>query len=282
LIYPGDNYTILFSLSNANGSTPNVTTAPLLTVIQLSTGNPVVSAQAMTLVTGTTLVYSYPWNTTGLQNGDYLAVVSYAAGGNTFNGQFLEQLRLGDTNITGPVALAANVALNATVAKDATVAHLTDLATINPNTSTVVLAIQSAVNAIPNNLATQDSVNLLVSLLTDVHDGQFGTWSVDKTQSPKMLSFYRLDGSVLATYAVTEDVVSSSCRNQKTSCAGAGRARSARRQAAPLRGKPEADFRSSEFYSDFMTSGDRGNAFSLRALQLTQRYAPASGPDEPL
>jgi hypothetical protein len=217
LIYPGDTYTLLLNIPPVSGAAATVTTAPLVTVIQLSTGTPVVSAQAMTLVAGSMTVYSYSWNTASLQNGDYLALVSYAANGVTYNGVFLEQLRLGDTNITGPVALAANVALNATVAKDATVAHLTDLATINPNTSTVVLAIQSAVNAIPNNLATQDSVNMLLSLLTDVHDGQFGTWSVDKTQSPKVLTFYRLDGSVLATYAVTEDVVSPFCRNQKAS-----------------------------------------------------------------
>ena len=159
---------------------------------------------------------AYAWNTAGLTNGDYLAVVSYAADGNTFNGKFLERIRLGDTNITGPVALASLVALNSTVAKDATVAHITDLQTINPNTSTVVLAIQSAVNALPNTLASQDSISLLTSLLTDVHDGQFGTWSVDKTQSPKVLTFYRLDDSVLATYGVTEDQVSLSCRAQHT------------------------------------------------------------------
>ncbi len=158
MIYPGDTYTLLFALSETNGTTPNVTTPPLVTVIQLSTGTPVVSAQAMTLVTGTTLVYSYAWNTASLTNGDYLAVVSYAADGNTFNGKFLERIRLGDTNITGPVALASLVALNSTVAKDATVAHITDLQTINPSTSTVVLAIQSAVNALPNTLASQDSI----------------------------------------------------------------------------------------------------------------------------
>jgi hypothetical protein len=130
MIYPGDTHQIVFSLSHANGTTPSVTTAPLVTVINLTTGAAVVTAAAMTLVAGTCLVYSYAWNTAGMLNGDYLAVVSYAADGNTVNGQYLDQIHLGDTNIPGPVALNATVALDATVAKDATVAHLTDLVTI--------------------------------------------------------------------------------------------------------------------------------------------------------
>jgi hypothetical protein len=60
-------------------------------------------------------VYSFAWNTAGNLNGDYLAVVSYAADGNTFNDQFVEKIHLGDTYVTGPIAL------------DATVAHITDL-----------------------------------------------------------------------------------------------------------------------------------------------------------
>jgi hypothetical protein len=100
----------------------------------------------------TTQVYSFAWNTAGNLNGDYLAVVSYAADGNTFNDQFVEKIHLGDTYVTGPVAL------------DATVAHITDLVTVNPNTSTVVLVIQTAVNALPTNLASQDSVSLVLRL----------------------------------------------------------------------------------------------------------------------
>jgi len=88
MIYPGDTHQIVFSLSHANGTTPSVTTAPLVTVINLTTGAAVVTAAAMTLVAGTCLVYSYAWNTAGMLNGDYLAVVSYAADGNTVNGQY--------------------------------------------------------------------------------------------------------------------------------------------------------------------------------------------------
>ena len=50
MIYPGDTHQIVFSLSHANGTTPSVTTAPLVTLINLTTGAAVVTAAAMTLV----------------------------------------------------------------------------------------------------------------------------------------------------------------------------------------------------------------------------------------
>jgi hypothetical protein len=137
---------------------------------------------------------------TGLINGDYLAVVSYAANGTTYNGIFLEHVRLGDTYVTGPVALNATVALNSTVALAANTATPADVAAVNPNSSSVVLAIQSAIAALPNTLATQASIDVLNALLNDVHDYSFGTWSVNKTVNPRVLTCYRDDGSVLATF----------------------------------------------------------------------------------
>jgi hypothetical protein len=193
VIYPGDSYTLLLNIPPVAGAAATITTAPLISVIQLSSGTPVVSAQPMTFVTGTTSIYSYLWNTSSLINGDYLAVVSYAANGVTYNGIFLEHVRLGDTYVTGPVALNATVALAANTATPA------DVAAVNPNTSSAIAAIQSAIAALPDTLATQESVNLLTSLVTDVHDYSFGTWSVNKTVSPKVLTCYSLDGSVLAS-----------------------------------------------------------------------------------
>ena len=205
MLYPGDIRTFLLSLSHTDGSAPTVTTAPLITVIRLIDGVSVTTAQAMVLVTGTSLVYAYPWNTAGLANGDYLAVVSYAADGATINGRFLENVRLGDTRVTGLVALDSTVAHDATVAKDATVAHLADLATINPSTSAAVLGIKAKTDTLPTNPASQDSLLALTQLITDVHDVSLGTWVVDKTQNPKVLTFRRLDGSVLANFQITED-----------------------------------------------------------------------------
>ena len=68
-----------------------------------------------------------------------------------------------------------------------------------------MLAIKARTDTLPANPASQDSLTTLLSLLTDVHDAQLGTWSVDKTQNPKILTFKRLDGTTLASFQVTED-----------------------------------------------------------------------------
>ena len=81
----GDTHQIVFSLSHANGTTPSVTTAPLVTVINLTTGAAVVTAAAMTLVAWNLPRLPYG-NTAGMLNGDYLAVVSYAADGRPSTG----------------------------------------------------------------------------------------------------------------------------------------------------------------------------------------------------
>ena len=204
MIYPGDTHQIVFSLSHANGTTPSVTTAPLVTVINLTTGAAVVTAAAMTLVAGTCLVYSYAWNTAGMLNGDYLAVVSYAADGNTVNGQYLDQIRLGDTNIPGPVAL------------NAPWRSMRPWPRTRPSSSHGSGDDQSQYivchsghpgqdGQLAGDPAAQSDVTALVQFLTDIHDTVLGTWIVDKTQNPKVLSFLRLDGSNLATFTVTED-----------------------------------------------------------------------------
>lgn len=203
--YPGDSINFVLPISHEDGSLPNVTTAPLITILYLGTLQAVVTAAPMTLIQGTRLVYAYAWNSSDQQNGDYLAIVSYAADGNTFNGQFLSKVELGDTNITGTVALDGTVAKDATVAKDQTVAHITDLESISPDQSEAVLAIKAKTDTLPTTPAAQSDVTDLTQFLTDIHDAVLGSWIVDKTQNPKQLSFRRLDGTTLATFSVTED-----------------------------------------------------------------------------
>jgi len=205
MIYSGDTYNFLLSLNHTDGTVPSVSVAPLITIVQMGSNLPVASAQAMTLVPGTTLVYAYAWSTAGVADGDYLAVVSYAADGATINNRFLERVRIGDSRITGLVALDQTVARDATVAKDATVAHQTDLAALNPANSATVLAIKAKTDSLPINPASQDTLVTLLGLLTDTHDASLGTWTIDKTQNPKVMNFLRLDGSVLASFQVTED-----------------------------------------------------------------------------
>ncbi len=206
MIYPGDTYPIILSITAPYGATPTVTVSPLITIINLSTTSPVISSQAMTLLSGTNLLYYYNFNTTSLSTGMYIAVASFAYNGNTYNNFFIESIKLGDTNITGPVALNSTVAKDATVAKDLTVAHLTDLATINPNTSSVVLAIQTKVNTLPTSPADNSLLTTVANLATDTRDAVIGSWIINKTANPNTLTYLRTDGvTTLSSYNVSED-----------------------------------------------------------------------------
>lgn len=207
MIYQGDTYTFILSLTNANGSTPTVGTAPSIQIINASSGSSVLSVPAnMNLVVGSTLVYTYAWSIPATTiSGDYFAVVSYAMSGSVYTGQYLDRVRIGDTYVSGPVALNSTVALNATVAKDATVAHLTDLQTINPDTSSVVLSIQSKTNNLPSDPVSTTLVNNLLSLITDIHDVSLGEILIDKTINPRKMTIKRVtDGSTLAIFYLAE------------------------------------------------------------------------------
>jgi len=173
-------------------------------VVQLSTGTSVLAANPMALLVGTQAVYTYSWSTTGMLVGDYASIVSYAADGVTINGRLLEVFHLGDTNITGPVALAATTAQQDTVALDATVAHLTDLATINPNTSTVVLSIQAKTSNLPSDPVSYATLATLLSNVQGIHDYQFGTWTIDKTQNPNVLTILSPAQAVLASFTLSD------------------------------------------------------------------------------
>ena len=64
-------------------------------------------------------------------------------------------------------------------------------------------AIRARTDLIPDQPASETTLQSVLSMLTDVRDAEVGTWVFDKTsQSLRML---RLDGSVLARFNVTED-----------------------------------------------------------------------------
>jgi hypothetical protein len=203
--YPGDIYRVIVSIIKADGTNPNVTSAPVVTIINLADSSVVVNGQAMTLLASTQKIYTYAWNTNGLSDGEYLAFVSYASDGITVNGRFQEKIHLGDSRILGTAALDSTVAKDATVAKDVTVAKSTDIQSVNPNNSTAVLAIKAKTDALPTNVASQDTLATVLALLTDVNDCISGSWIVDKTANPKTLTFRRGDNSVIHTYTITED-----------------------------------------------------------------------------
>jgi hypothetical protein len=214
MLYVGDTETLTFSLSHSDGSSPSVTVSPLITIIQVSTTTSVVSSAPMTFLTGTVKTYYYNFVTTGLTPGFYVAVVSYAADGNTVNNLFLQNIKLGDTYITGPVALASTVALNATVALAATTATPAQVAAVNPNSSSVVLAIQSKVNTLPTSPADNSLLTTVKNLVTDVKDATLGTWNINKAVTPNTLTYLRTDGSTaFASFNLSEGSTSSQKTN---------------------------------------------------------------------
>jgi hypothetical protein len=208
MIYPGDKKNLICSITNAAGTSPNVTVVPIVSVVNLTTQAIVLSAITMSLIAGTQAVYYYSWSTNGQPVGDYLAIVSYAADSITINGRFLEIFHLGDTNITGVVALNSTVALNATVAKDATVAHVTDLTGINPNTSSVILAIKASTDNLPQDPASNTIVNQVGSTVDNIYNYTFGTWVINKQLNPQVLTILAPNGTTVATFQLTDSSIS--------------------------------------------------------------------------
>lgn len=208
MLYPGDIKNLVLSITNTAGTAPNVTVAPVVSVIQLSTGTTVLTAAPMSIMAGTQVVYTYQWPTTGLSNGDYVAIVSYAADGLTINGRLLEVFHLGDTNVTGVVALDATVSKDSTVAKDATVAHVTDLASVSPDSSVTVLAIKAKTDNLPVDPASSTVLNAVGANVQSLFNFQFGTWTIDKTQNPQVLTILSPGGLTVATFTLTDSPTS--------------------------------------------------------------------------
>ena len=180
------------------------TVNPVVTIVRLVDGVVVVNSQAMTLLAGTQAVWTYPWNTTGAMNGNYVSIVSYASDGLTISGRLLSALTLGDSRITGTVALDSTVAKDATVAKDSTVAHFTDLASVLPDTSATVLAIKAKTDNLPAAPADNAVLSTVAANVQDLHDFNSGTWTIDKTQNPQVLTILRPSGAVFLKLQLTD------------------------------------------------------------------------------
>lgn len=293
--YAGDTYNFILNVSARTG-TLAVTSAPTITVLDITNpGSPIVSGQAMTLISGTSFLYFYSFVAPNASPKDYVALYSYAtsntqslgsasaatwsgniasftfplplpanavpgslltttgfttlSGTGSFNvtnapiltvnqttgvitvadsgtalvvnalgtgsaiatqtvsNQLIsdtDKLHIGDSNITGQVALNATVAQNATVAKDATVMKSSQyvapqndptVQTINTNVATIVGQTTGMVTAIGT--LSQSSLS---GLLQDVYDGIFGSWNIDQTQNPPILYFKRINGTIFASF----------------------------------------------------------------------------------
>ena len=216
-LYPGDIYTFLLSITVSSGAAPNVTVVPQLQILALPGGSGVLgSPVTMTLLAGTQAIYVYQWSIpTNQVPGDYCAIISYASDGITVSSRFLDQIRIGDSRITGVVALDSTVAKDLTVAKASVTAKTSDLASISPDTSATVLAIKAKTDSLPTNPASEDLASTILSRATDARDGILGTMNIDRTVSPVVLTILRVaDSSLLATFNLTEDSTSTSRTRQ--------------------------------------------------------------------
>ena len=205
MVYQGDNFTFLCNLANTDGTLPSaITTPPRITVFNALTGTPIVTDTAMPVVAGVNGLYGYNWAIPStVATGDYVAIVSFVTNARNVLNQFLEKVRVGDSRILDVAAKDATCAKDATVAHETTVAHITDLAAISPTNNTVIQQILAKVSNLPADPASNTAVNGLLPLIGDVRDFVLGSWSLDRSVNPQVMTLYRLDGSILTTFQMS-------------------------------------------------------------------------------
>jgi hypothetical protein len=207
MLYPGDTINVLLPLSRTDGANPNVTSVPQITIINVGTGVAAVTAQTMTLVTGTQKTYKYAWAVpVGQALGDYLAIASYVVDAVTFTGKYVDSFRIGDSRVTGVVALDGTVAKDSTVAKDATVAKAADIASMNPDTSATIQAIKAQTDLIPPTPATEAVALDIQDKVTQLQDASYGRMDLDKTVNPQILTVRKVsDNTIRKQFQMTDD-----------------------------------------------------------------------------
>jgi hypothetical protein len=216
MYYPGDTYNFILNIPNT-GSTV-VSSAPLITILDiLNPGTPIVSGASMTLVTGTSYVYYYSFTIPNASPKDYIAIYSYATTSPavTVSNQLIslkDELHVGDSYVTGPVALNATVAQNATVAKDATVMKSSQY--VAPQNDPTIQTIATQTATINSNTASTSTLlgtlaaGTLSGLIQDIYDYSFGAWSIDNTVVPPVLYISRVNGTPIASFQLLQSVSS--------------------------------------------------------------------------
>lgn len=78
MFYPGDTYHFILNIPTGNGTT-TITSPPVITVLDITNpGVPIVTAAAMTFVTGTSFVYFYSFVAPNTTPRDYVGIYSYS------------------------------------------------------------------------------------------------------------------------------------------------------------------------------------------------------------
>jgi hypothetical protein len=199
--YSGESYSFLLFLMRNDGTPLQVTPLPLLTVVRLADEQPVVSQAEMQRLEDMPGAYEYVWNTTGIDDGNYLALTSYTANEVTVTQRLLGKVQVGDTRLTGKVALEATAAKDLLIAKAATTVQA--FAYVSPNSSLILQDIWEKVDSIPACPASQTALASLLSLLTDIKDQTLGSWVANKRMNT--LTFLRENGQVLKVLKLTND-----------------------------------------------------------------------------
>jgi len=199
--YSGESYSFLLFLMRNDGTPLQVTPLPLLTVVRLADEQPVVSQAEMQRLEDMPGAYEYVWNTTGIDDGNYLALTSYTANEVTVTQRLLGKVQVGDTRLTGKVALEATAAKDLLIAKAATTVQA--FAYVSPNSSLILQDIWGKVDSIPACPASQTALASLLSLLTDIKDQTLGSWVANKRMNT--LTFLRENGQVLKVLKLTND-----------------------------------------------------------------------------
>ena len=199
--YSGESYSFLLFLMRNDGTPLQVTPLPLLTVVRLADEQPVVSQAEMQRLEDMPGAYEYVWNTTGMDDGNYLALTSYTANEVTVTQRLLGKVQVGDTRLTGKVALEATAAKDLLIAKAATTVQA--FAYVSPNSSLILQDIWEKVDSIPACPASQTALASLLSLLTDIKDQTLGSWVANKRMNT--LTFLRENGQVLKVLKLTND-----------------------------------------------------------------------------
>lgn len=218
MYYPGDTVAFYLSLARPDAEPPVVSTPPQISVLAASTdaaldiGGAGIKTVAMPAVEGADALYKFLWDTSGAPDGSYAAVVSYVADDLAVTSRLLDTVRLGDSRVTTPVAGALLTAQKTDLPDKAAVMLKTDF--VAPADDASVQAILAKTNALPAAVASQATSELLLSMLSDVHDYDSGNWSINKSVTPNQMTFYRVDGSVLQVFdLIRNDTVSARSRH---------------------------------------------------------------------
>jgi len=168
-----------------------------------------VNGVAMASFPGALYSYKHAWSvplSASAAIGDYAAVASFVEDGVT-KSRLLEIVRIGDTRITGPLALDATVAKDSTVAKASDVLNAADF--VAPDDSLLVQAIKDLVDRIPTEPVAVSDLGSLASQLLDIKDFVFGSIHLDK-ETRVMVVRRASDNNILKTFLVVDSATESS------------------------------------------------------------------------